>query len=442
MKLIRSGGISDSNGRIVMLIVLPLLLSGILLQETCCQDSTYERTVINRLCSERMHGRGFVKNGDLRAARYIASEWATFGLKPVGDDFFQYFKVDINTFPAAMKIELNGHTLIPGSDYLIDPASPGMTGHFVPFSIRPSDLMDQRADSLLKEARGRVVLLDSRELRSSEPPQKEAWNELIRGVCTSNPYGMKALIEVSEAKLTFDVASRLSSIPHFVINARACPGRVSSVRFHVKNQYITGYRTQNVIGFVPGRVCPDSFLVFTAHYDHLGMMGKHTYFPGANDNSSGVAMLLNLSRYFSLHPQRFSVVFISFSGEELGLAGSGYFTENPLIRLSSVKFLINLDIVGTGSEGITVVNAPEFPVYFDRLTAINENARLIHGIKKRGTACNSDHCPFFSKGVPCFFIYTMGGIAAYHDVNDCPETLPLTAFQGLSKLLIRFAGTF
>jgi aminopeptidase YwaD len=440
MKLIRSGRIRDPNRRITTVIVL--LLSGIILQESCCQDITYERSVINRLCSERMHGRGFAKNGDLRAAKFIANEWATFGLKPMGDDFFQYFTVDINTFPAAMKIQLNGRTLIPGTDYLIDPASPGMTGNFVPFLTRASDFLDPHADSLLKGAWGRVVLVDSRNQPSFKPPAKAGWNELIRGLCTSNPYWIKALIEVSEARLTFDVASRLSSIPHILVNASACPDQVSSVRIHIKNQYIDRYKTQNIIGFVPGRVCPDSFLVFTAHYDHLGMMGKHTYFPGANDNASGVAMLLNLSRYFSQHPQRFSMVFINFSGEELGLAGSGYFTENPLIPLSSIKFLINLDIVGTGSEGITVVNATEFPGYFEWLISINEKAQLIPGIKKRGTACNSDHCPFFRKGVPCFFIYTLGGIAAYHDVNDRPETLPLDAFEGLTKLLIGFAGTF
>jgi hypothetical protein len=72
------------------------------------------------------------------------------------------------------------------------------------------------------------------------------------------------------------------------------------------------------------------------------------------------------------------------------------------------------------------------------LGRINDNGRYLVNIKKRGKACNSDHCPFYAKGVPCFFIYTLGGIAAYHNLDDRPETLPLTAFQGLTKLLIAF----
>jgi Zn-dependent M28 family amino/carboxypeptidase len=216
---------------------------------------------------------------------------------------------------------------------------------------------------------------------------------------------------------------------------------ITRMQIRIKNRYLHGYKTQNIIGYVPGTACPDSFMVFTAHYDHLGLMGRHTYFPGANDNASGVAMVLSLARYFNAHPQRFSVVFIFFSGEELGLLGSGYFTENSPIRLSMVKFLVNLDLVGTGSDGITVVNATAFPDQFEMLSLINNRGAYVNGIKQRGSACNSDHCPFFRRGVPCFYIYTMGGIAAYHDPDDRPETLPLTAFEGLTRLLVEFCGS-
>jgi len=124
------------------------------------------------------------------------------------------------------------------------------------------------------------------------------------------------------------------------------------------------------------------------------------------------------------------------------LLGSGYFTDNPLFSLLSVKFLINLDIVGTGSNGIMVVNATEFPRQFEKLSQINTKERFVADIRKRSSACNSDHCSFYRKGVPCFFIYTLGGISAYHDLYDRPETLPLNAFEGLMKLLVGFTGSF
>jgi Zn-dependent M28 family amino/carboxypeptidase len=167
-------------------------------------------------------------------------------------------------------------------------------------------------------------------------------------------------------------------------------------------------------------------------------MGGSTYFPGANDNASGVAMLLNLAKYYAANPPAYSVAFIAFAGEEAGLIGSKYFTENPLLALSSIRFLINVDLVGTGEEGITVVNASEFAKEFDLLNKINDSQQLITKINARGKAANSDHYWFTEKGVPAFFIYTLGGIAAYHDVMDKAETLPLTEYSDLFRLIVGF----
>jgi Zn-dependent M28 family amino/carboxypeptidase len=197
-----------------------------------------------------------------------------------------------------------------------------------------------------------------------------------------------------------------------------------------------------VISYVKGTSAPDSFIVFTAHYDHLGQMGNETYFPGANDNASGSSMVLNLARYFSEHPLKYSVAVMSFSGEELGLLGSQYYVNHPLFPLGNIKFLVNLDIVGTGEEGIKVVNATEFPKQFDQLVKLNDREQLVKVVSPRGKAANSDHYSFYEKGVPCFFIYTMGGIAAYHDVYDRAETLPLTDYDDLFKLLVDFANSF
>ena len=211
-----------------------------------------------------------------------------------------------------------------------------------------------------------------------------------------------------------------------------------SLFLDVESKWKQQYKTQNVIGFVKGSSAPDSFMVFTAHYDHLGQMGDGIFFPGANDNASGTSMVLNLATYYAANPPAYTVVFIFFSGEELGLLGSRYFVNHPLFPLSAIKFLVNLDIVGTGEEGIKVVNATEFKPQFDQLVKLNEREQLLKVVSPRGKAANSDHYPFYEKGVPCFFIYTMGGIAAYHDVMDLPGTLPLTEYNDLLKLLIGF----
>ena len=127
-------------------------------------------------------------------------------------------------------------------------------------------------------------------------------------------------------------------------------------------------------------------------------------------------------------------MFIAFGGEEIGLLGSKYFTENPVLTLSKIKFLLNFDLAGTGDEGIKVVNGTEFPKEFNLLKSINKQHDLLKDVFSRGSACNSDHCYFYKKGVPSFFIYTLGGIKAYHDIYDKYETLPFTFFEEYSKL--------
>ncbi len=170
------------------------------------------------------------------------------------------------------------------------------------------------------------------------------------------------------------------------------------------------------------------------------MMGKNTYFPGANDNASGTAMLLYLAKYYTTHKPKYNIVFMSFGAEEAGILGSKYYTEHPLFPLEKIKFLTNLDLAGTGDEGITVVNATLHKKEFKKLGKINLKKDYLEKVKLRGPAANSDHYWFTQKGVPAFFIYTLGGIKAYHDVFDKAETLPLTEFTDYSKLLIEFFG--
>jgi hypothetical protein len=336
-----------------------------------------------------------------------------------------------------MKVSLDSKKLIPGRDFIVDPGSPQLKGRFIPVLLNARDILNGRSEDLLKSSANRVVMVDTRDL-ATEKASVKRWSVWKNSQQIENHYKIKALIEVTDEKLVFGASTSLSLVPVIILKGSACRNPVNFLEIQIQNKYRREYRTHNVVGYIPGTACPDSFIVFTAHYDHLGMMGKGTYFPGANDNASGTAMMLSLARYFSGHPQRHSVLCIGFSGEEAGLLGSGFFAEHPPVGLSRIKFLVNLDLVGTGIDGITVVNATEFPDQFNKLSQINDTGRYLVNIKKRGSACNSDHCPFYNRGVPCFFIYTLGGITAYHDLDDRPGTLPLTAFDGLTKLLIAF----
>jgi len=193
-----------------------------------------------------------------------------------------------------------------------------------------------------------------------------------------------------------------------------------------------------VAAYIKGTEQADSFFVFTGHYDHLGNIGKNNYIAGANDNASGIAMLLSLSEYYIKNPPKYSVLFIAFAAEELGLLGSEYFVKNESMDVSKIKFLINLDIVGGGSKGIQIVNSSIFNDAYQLMHTLNEKNNYLPQIKLRGERKNSDHWYFYEKGVPSFFIYTLGGPPHYHDVFDIAETLPLTAFEGLHNLITDF----
>ncbi|MGB6036113.1 MAG: M20/M25/M40 family metallo-hydrolase, partial [Cryomorphaceae bacterium] len=196
---------------------------------------------------------------------------------------------------------------------------------------------------------------------------------------------------------------------------------------------------ENIIAKIDGKRA-DSLVVFTAHYDHLGMMGE-ALFAGASDNASGTATLLDLAAYYAENQPEYDTYFIFFSGEEAGLIGSRYFVEYPTFELSKVKFLINLDLMGSAEKGITIVNGRLHQERMAEMAAINTQMDLVPKVKLRGKAANSDHYWFSEKGVPAIFIYTEGNITAYHDVHDLPEVVDWSNYEEVFTLLVEFVKT-
>jgi len=360
------------------------------------QDTTYARQVIKKLTSKELLGRGYVNDGVNKAAAYISKELKTIGLSKFRKSYSQNYEFPVNTFPSSMSVVLNGKTLVAGKHYLIYPSAETIKGGFQLF----------KTDSVTYEA-----------------------NDGKR------PFPIKVKFR---KKLTYTVATQISDNAVIELLKDSFPDELKTIDVIFKNKFVPNFKCQNLCSYIKGTQQPDSFIVFTAHYDHLGAMGKDTYFPGANDNASGVSVLLNLAKYYKTHPSKYSIAFIFFSGEEAGLLGSKYYSEHPIFPLSKIKFLTNLDLLGTGDDGIMVVNATVFKEQFEKLNHINTEKKYLKQIKQRGKAANSDHYWFSEKGVPSFFIYTMGGITAYHDIYDIEKTLPLTKYLEVCKLLIEF----
>lgn len=358
------------------------------------EDSLYIRHVVDTLTSRYFYGRGYLDNGMGKAADYLQQQFTIIGLQPLkGNSYAQPFSYPVNTFPGKVAVAINGRRLVPGADFIPTPESRG---------VKTSSALVQKDDKTFVDAAHRLIVRLENKLTWSVEPQ-----------------------EVDYTLIQVDSSLFVNSVPQ-------------TINIDLENKVIKNFQTANLAGMVKGTQYPDSILFITAHYDHLGGLGKDTYFPGANDNASGIGMLLNLARYYAQHPQPYTIGFICFAGEEAGILGSKYYTEHPLAPLKNISFLLNLDLNGTGEEGITVVNGPVYKKAFTILKTVNDQQHYLPAVNERGEAANSDHYFFSKNGVPAFFIYTMGGIKAYHDVFDKAGTLPLTKVNGLTALIKEF----
>lgn len=199
-----------------------------------------------------------------------------------------------------------------------------------------------------------------------------------------------------------------------------------------------GYRTQNVCGFVPGEC--DSLMVFSAHYDHLGMHGD-TIFYGAHDNASGTAAVLDLARMATMKRPYYTMVFLLFSGEEAGLLGSRYAAEHPLFNYAKVRLLCNIDMFCGGDEGFMVVNANDSSTsaFVDQMVSYSSGHGKKVDIKRRNNAPNSDHY-WFSLVCPSIFIYTLGGpYGGYHSPTDTCAGCGLGHYQDFLEIISSMA---
>ena len=190
----------------------------------------------------------------------------------------------------------------------------------------------------------------------------------------------------------------------------------SAMLAHAGGAGLSVVQTQNIVASLPGRdpALRGQTIVIGAHIDHLGRSTVGALDPdagdairnGADDNASGTAAVLELARLLSARPTRRSVIFVNFSGEELGLLGSQYFVEHSPVPLDSIVAMLNFDMVGRmrGDSLIVygVASARELPLLLD-----SANSRL--GLHVRGIGDGfgpSDHSSFFARNVPVLHFFT------------------------------------
>ena len=392
------------------------------------------RRITQRLCAPEMHGRGYVNMGDSIAAAFIANEFKALGIEPLKGGYFQAFEHTVNTFPGAMSLRYSQKRLTPGVHFMVDPSSSGVDATLKPKRVSIETILNQ--EELALEIRR---INKDKELNCIALDFTKATGDTLKKIAGISKEIAKLLpvIEITNQKFTWSVSNERLPNPLILIQDSVFQDGLN-LKTDIQTNLWEGYTSRNVIAFLPGTKGAKKTIVFTAHYDHLGRMGELTYFPGANDNASGTAMLLTLAKYFKEHPVNVNILFIAFAGEEAGLLGSEHFVNHPTYPLKKMNFLVNLDIMGSGEEGITVVNATLFNDQFKLLQEINTEKGLLTQVKSRGPAQNSDHYWFTEKGVPAFFIYTMGSNKNYHDVFDTYENLTFSEYNDITTLLAEF----
>lgn len=174
-------------------------------------------------------------------------------------------------------------------------------------------------------------------------------------------------------------------------------------------------------------------VVVTAHLDHLGKDGGVIY-PGANDNASGIAVMLSIAEALRDVKLNRTVVLIAFSGEEAGLLGSKHFVDFPSIELDRIRVLINLDLVGSGRHGIMIQGGQDYPDHERAMLTINRRWFEFE-ISTRPNSPNSDQFYFNRMGVPAFFFYAYNGTVPYHSPDDTADRLDPNVMENVAKFV-------
>lgn len=216
--------------------------------------------------------------------------------------------------------------------------------------------------------------------------------------------------------------------PGSCADAGACPA-VMRQTFRLHYWQISGTGV-NVAGLVPGAdpALRGEYVVVGAHYDHIGNLAslsldpeRSGVRPGADDNASGTAALLELARRLARRPARRSVLFVAFDAEELGLLGSAHFVADPPLPLDSAIAMLNLDMVGRLRRGrITIEGAAANPAWARVLEAANGDLGL--DLRTKPPSSDSDQASFDGTGIPAIQFFT-DLHPDYHTIGDRVERL-------------------
>jgi aminopeptidase YwaD len=467
----------------------------ILFSASCSKNKTAVtanelREQIQYLSSDSLKGRLTGSPGDSLAAEFIKGKFSSYGLLPVTGDGFQRFRITEKVVADSLNsLSVNGKSYKHGDDFEPSSFSENSTvkapvvfaGYG--FSINNDSL--KWDDYKGKDVKGRWVMI----LRGDPEPdntlskfssygadrdkallakdQGAAGVLLVSGVSFDKDDKFDPLskndfsvgIPVMRIKRTVANAillnskNRIEDLEKKLNTSRKPFSFAAGTEVEARSEIIQ-YKTntRNVIMILPGTdsVLKHEYVIFGAHFDHLGMGGPGSssraadtigVHHGADDNASGVAMIIELAGKFAgtRNSHKRSLVFITFTGEELGLLGSKYFTDNPGIDLSKADAMINLDMVGRLKEtkDLSIGGVGTAEGLKEMAVAYDDTALLRVTTADEGSG-PSDHSSFYAKNIPVLFI-TTGAHTDYHTPSDTWDKLNYDGMVNISDLVYKIA---
>jgi aminopeptidase YwaD len=395
------------------------------------------KTHIQYLADDKLEGRRTGTKGEELAMEYISNQFKTIGLIPKGTEYYT------QDFPVNDGKQIDNVTELTINDNKLE-----VKKDFFPFPFSPDQKIEALPSVALQEV-GMPWFFDLKE--TLETNKNNPHFDLVDYIRTNfkgiDNRGASAMIFYNTSsiddKLAFDPKDKSEklTIPAVYVSKEAAAkyfsDKSATLKFNLRTSISEKNRIgHNVIGYIDNKAA--TTVILGAHYDHLGYgedgnsrstSHEPAIHNGADDNASGTAALIELARMLrTSKATNNNYLFIAFSGEELGLFGSKYFTEHPTIDLSRVDYMINMDMVGRLNDSTKVLTiggygtSPEWSTVISRDYFVDPN-----NIKKTAPSLTikfdssgtgpSDHTSFYRKDIPVLFYFT-GLHADYHKPSD------------------------
>lgn len=406
------------------------------------------------LADDNMQGREAGTPSELQAALYISNRYFQEKLIPKGSqNYFKPFEFRAETKAGENNVlTLNTKTLKLKNDFY--PLSYSSTGDVkgklikAGFGIIAPELNHNDYKDIEQEIKGNIAVIEASSPDGIHPHSKYiTYHNLEKRIETAKKMGAIAVVFINSDKKADNPDEKLSNkiisyeIP--VIFAKEMAYKIimdaTEVQATIKTEIIREERVGwNVIGFLDNKA--KNTVIIGAHYDHLGWGDEHSahrgekaIHNGADDNASGVAAMIEIAHRLRKNKKakNNNYLFIAFSGEEKGLFGSASFVKDPTIDLSSVNYMINLDMVGRLDPkekklGINAVGTS--PLWKDLLN----NVPTLINIKKSDPGIGpSDHTSFYLQNIPVLHFFS-GMHGDYHKPSDDADKLN---YEGTAEIV-------